>query len=222
MDPLRLLADQRCVACDDPGTLLCPACRSGLPWLRGPLCPRCGEPGPPDRLRCPVCERLGRAVRSARTAIALDGTGAAIVRAWKDGARHPVAGLAAALVAAAVPPPAVDVIVAVPPARDRAAWRGVDGPQALAGVLATRWRLPLLRGALERVDDRPQRGLSRSARQRRARGLYRAVAPVAGRVLLVDDVLTTGATAAACTRRLRRAGARSVDVVTLARVVTAS
>lgn len=158
----------------------------------------------------------------ARSAIALDGVGAALVRVWKDGARHPVAALAAALVTASVPRCEVDAIVPVPPARDRAAWRGVDGPAALSRALGRRWAVPVADRVLMRVDDRPQRGRSRSARRRRAAGLYRGVAPIGGRVLLVDDVLTTGATVAACARCLRRAGARSVDVVTLARVVTTS
>jgi predicted amidophosphoribosyltransferase len=73
---------------------------------------------------------------------------------------------------------------------------------------------------LERVHERPQRGLSAAQRQRNASGAFAARSRVGGRVLLVDDVMTTGATLRAGVRQLRRAGARQVDVVTLARVVT--
>ena len=220
MDPLRLLADQRCVACGERGALVCRGCRDALPWLTGPHCPRCGDPGAHLRFRCALCGRLGAAVATARSALALDGVGGALVRAWKDGARGPVAAVAAACIHAAVPRPAADAIVAVPAASARAAWRGVDGPADLAALLARSWDLPDARGALRRVDARPQRGLDARSRRRNAAAAFAPGAPIAGRVVLVDDVLTTGATAWAAARALRRAGAARVDVVTLARVAT--
>lgn len=220
MDPLRLLADQRCVACGARGSLVCRPCRAALPWLTGPLCPRCGEPGAHLRFRCGLCGRLGPAVATARSALALDGAGSALVRAWKDGARTPVASVAAACVHGVVPRPAADAVVAVPAAAARAAWRGVDGPADLAALLARGWDLPLRHDALRRVDARAQRGLDARSRRRNAAEAFQPGAPIAGRVVLVDDVLTTGATAWAAARALRRAGAARVDVVTLARVAT--
>lgn len=222
MDPLRLLADQRCAVCGATGALLCRGCRVALPWLGGTLCPRCGEPDPHARLRCARCAQLGRAVATARSALALDAGGAALVRAWKDAARAPLADVAAACVAAAVPRPQADAVVPVPAAVARAAWRGVDGPGDLAVRLARLWRLPLRCDLLRRVDERPQRGLDATARRRNAAAAFRAVAATTGRVVLIDDVLTTGATARAAARALRGAGATRVDVVTLARVATIS
>lgn len=220
MDPLRLVADQRCVVCATRGAVLCAACRARLPWLRGPLCPRCGEPDPHARVRCPVCERLGGGIRTARSAIAHDGDGGRVVRAWKDGARAPVAVLAARCLIGAVPPPLVDLVVPVPPARDRVAWRGVDGPALLAELLGRAWSIPVEQAALERVGERPQRGLTAAQRRRNAATSFAVRADVRGRVLLVDDVLTTGATVRAAALRLRQAGATHVDVVTFARVAT--
>lgn len=220
MDLLRLLADQRCAVCDARGPLLCAACRRSLSWLEGPLCPRCGDPDPRGRLRCSLCERLGRAVGTARSAIAHDAVGGPIVRAWKDAARAPIARLAADCVVGSIVRPAADVIVPVPPARDRAAWRGVDGPAALAEHVGCAWGIPVRHDVLQRVRDRPQRGLTATQRRRNATGSFCARRDVAGRVVLIDDVLTTGATVRAAARRLRGAGAYRVDVVTFARVAT--
>lgn len=108
----------------------------------------------------------------------------------------------------------------IPGARSRVAWRGVDGPCDLARLLGKHWRLPVQTDVLERVHERPQRGLSASQRQRNAGDAFVARRAVAGRVVLVDDVMTTGATLRAGVRQLRRAGASHVDVVTFARVVT--
>ena len=220
MDVLRVLADQRCVVCDARGAVLCVACRRALPWLRGPVCTRCGEPDPHDRLRCTLCERLGGAIGTARSAIAHDGVGGPIVRAWKDAARTPVADLAAACLSAAGARPAADCLVPVPAARARAAWRGVDGPSALADLLGRAWGLPVRRDVLERVRDRPQRGLTAAQRRRNAAGAIAARGVIRGRVVLIDDVLTTGATVRAAAHHLRGAGAERVDVVTFARVAT--
>lgn len=108
----------------------------------------------------------------------------------------------------------------IPGAHSRVAWRGIDGPSDLARVLARRWRLPVRTDVLERVHERPQRGLSAGQRQRNAAGAFVAGRTVEGRIVLVDDVMTTGATLRAGVGQLRQAGAEQVDVVTFARVVT--
>jgi predicted amidophosphoribosyltransferase len=115
--------------------------------------------------------------------------------------------------------PEVHAIAFVPAERDRTLWRGANTAEALARALAARWDLPLL-DALARSGRAPrQRGLSRVARRANVRGSFVSRRPVPPRLVLVDDVYTTGATAAAAATELRRAGARSVDVVTFARAV---
>jgi ComF family protein len=129
-----------------------------------------------------------------------------------------IAREAAAVIAAA----RVDVVVPVPlhPARLRA--RGYNQAALLALGVGEGARLPIELGALERVRDTPpQRGLGPAARRRNVREAFAARgARVAGkRVLLVDDVLTTGATAAACAGALEAAGATRVVVLTAARAL---
>ncbi len=128
--------------------------------------------------------------------------------------------MADALAAAVVvtDPPAADAVTWVPLARSRLAERGYDQARMLAGALAPRLglrALPLLRRA---ADTAPQARRSGAERRTALQGAFRASGrPMPARVLLVDDVLTTGATADACARVLRAAGARQVDLVTVAR-----
>jgi len=151
--------------------------------------------------------------------VVLAGPAHAVVRAWKDRGLRSAADVAAGLVLAVVePPPGAVAVVAVPALAARAAWRGGDGALALAERLGRAWSLEVAL-PLRRGGGRTQRGLDLVDRRRNARGQFRAVGTVTGPVLLVDDVYTTGATADACARLLRRAGATRVDVVTFARAV---
>jgi predicted amidophosphoribosyltransferase len=106
----------------------------------------------------------------------------------------------------------------VPPDPWRLVLRGGHAPALLAVALGKRWALPA-RPLLAAVGARPrQRGLDAGARRANVRGAFTAAA-AAGRVVVVDDVYTTGATLSACARALRQAGAGEVVAVTLARAV---
>jgi ComF family protein len=110
-------------------------------------------------------------------------------------------------------------VVWVPLGRRRRIERSYDQAMLLAGALARAARRPLLRGTLRRIRETPpQVGHDRAARARNVAGAFAASPSVAGRdLVLVDDVVTTGATAEAASRALRDAGARSVLVAALAR-----
>jgi predicted amidophosphoribosyltransferase len=212
-----LLTPSRCLACRAPGPALCAACDAALPRLRAPFCALCGVPTELPVPRCRDCARRRPGFAAARAACLLEGPAARLVRAWKDRGLAAVAALAAAEVVAALSPPAVDALVCVPPARARVRRRGVDGPAALTALLGATWGLPVATGALVRVDAVPQRERGGAARRSAARGAFRAVGRPPPRLLLVDDVLTTGATADACARELRRLGAARVEVAVFAR-----
>jgi predicted amidophosphoribosyltransferase len=123
------------------------------------------------------------------------------------------------LVADAIPAPAVECLVPVPGDPERA-WRRGDVPaRSLAAELALLWALPV-RDVLVRNRPLPrQRGLSLDARRRNVRGSVDARSSMPPDVCVVDDVYTSGATVDACARACRRAEARRVHVVTLARAV---
>jgi predicted amidophosphoribosyltransferase len=142
----------------------------------------------------------------------------AFVGAWKERGLRRLVETAAELVLEVVPPPA-GVVAFVPADPDRGLRRGHDPPRQLAEALAHRWDLPVERLLRRSRPMRPQRGLSRPERRRNVAGAFTAVRPAPSRVVLVDDVFTSGATANAAASALRRAGARRVEVVTFARVV---
>jgi predicted amidophosphoribosyltransferase len=219
MGLLALVLPERCAICARPGAALCTRCRDALVPLRPPVCERCGSPGPWPVRRCAECAGRRLAFARARAAIVYEAGARTFVRTWKEHGRKRLAREAAALVAEVVPRPEVERVVHVPGDPERLLERGRVAPAALARELAAVWGIPagdLLRRtrSLER-----QRGLGLAERRRNVRGSVAARGGSPRRVCVVDDVYTSGATANECASALRRAGARHVEVVTLARAV---
>jgi predicted amidophosphoribosyltransferase len=216
---LDLVLPERCAICDLPGHALCGGCRRALTKLVPPVCERCGAPGPWPVRRCAECSGRRLGFVAARSAIVYDERARALVRAWKERGRRGLAREAAGLVSGVVPRPPVECLVPVPGDAERAWRRGEVPPRTLAVELGRLWELPVL-DVLERTRVLPrQRGLSLDERRRNVRDSVVARAGVPGAVCVVDDVYTSGATADACARALRRSGARRVDVITVARAV---
>ena len=216
---LDIILPRRCVACGLGEELVCTDCRAGLRRLDGPLCARCGAPTAWPVARCRECAGRRLSFASARAAVAYDGPARPLVAGWKDRGLRPLAREFAGLVTEVVPRPRVDALTFVSGDPERSLRRGQNAAEALARELGPRWALPVERFLSRREPARPQRGLSREERRRNVRNSFTAVARPAAHVALVDDVYTTGATVAAAVTELRRAGARSVHVVTFARTV---
>lgn len=219
MGLLGLVLPRRCAGCDVPGAALCSRCTAALVRIGPPVCERCGCPGAWPVRRCVECvgRRLG--FRRARAAIVYDARARPLVSAWKERGRRDLVPALAAIVDEVVSPPSADVVCFVPGDRERGRDRGHVPAARLAEALAEVWEIPCAGLLVRSRHSERQAGLSRADRRANVRSLFAATNAVAGRAVLVDDVYTTGATASACATALRRAGARSVEVVCLARTV---
>lgn len=227
---LSSLAPPRCRLChaslfDHLNPFLCPECVATIEWIGPGACRGCGYPAGPHASHDNSCQRCrGKELRL---------TAAAAVARYSSGARErvkslkfrgetevarPIAGLMAERLRA-VEFPRIDILVpvALHPARKRD--RGFDQARLLVDRLAGLTGLPAGAGLLERTrPTTPQATLRREARLRNMEGAFRAGASVAGKsVLLIDDVMTTGATISECARACRDAGARRVSALVFAR-----
>lgn len=216
---LDLLLPMRCAVCGTNGEQLCAPCRERLPRLEPPLCDRCGAPTAWPVARCRECSGRRLAFASARAAVAYDDDVRRLVRAWKERGLRRLAAEAAEVVAGVLPPPSSGVLTFVPPDRARSLQRGHHPAERLARELGARWSLPVLALVVRTRPAVRQRGLALADRRRNVAGAFAPAWEAPRAVALVDDVYTSGATAAAAASALRTAGARRVEVVTFARVV---
>jgi ComF family protein len=228
---LDLLLPPLCLSCREPVDApagLCAACWTGLDFIAAPHCITCGLPfdlPAATGLACAACIATPPAFDRARAALAYGDGSRDLVLPFKHADRTDAAPALARLLrqAGAELLATADLIAPVPLHRARLLRRRYNQAALLAlelGWLADR---PVVPDLLVRRRATPsQAGRGAAERRRNVAGAFivRPGQAVAGRrILLVDDVLTTGATVEACARTLRRAGAAGVDVLTLARVV---
>jgi ComF family protein len=220
-----------CAACRQPveGKGLCPACWSKLSFITRPYCERLGipfvyDPGPGilsmEAIATPP------AYNRARAAVRFDEISRALVHALKYGDRLDLAPMLGRWTANAGRELLAEADALVPvPLHWRRLWaRRFNQSAMLAATIAKESGVPIATGVLKRVRATAQQvGLSQTERAANIQGAFRVPAEgkaaVAGRrLVLVDDVLTSGATVQGCARALLRAGAANVDVLIFARV----
>src|SRR5205807_9063256 len=222
-----------CPACrrpvaDDGG--LCPGCWSQLSFITPPYCERLGipfayDPGPGVLSMQAIADPP--AYQRARAAVRYDEIARTLVHALKYGDRLDLAPMMGRWMARAGRQLLAEADALVPvPLHWRRQWsRRFNQSALLAHIIANASGRMVSHRALKRVKATPQQvGLDKSERSQNVQGAFRVPAAgraeVAGRrLLLIDDVLTSGATVDACARALLRAGATSVDVLVFARVV---
>jgi ComF family protein len=234
---LDLIFPALCPACAAPlgegrRDPLCGACWTGVFRLGPPMCERCGipigaaaprNPGSPAPEICLACRTDPPEFERARGAGHYTGSLRAALHAFKFRGKRALARPLADLIREQCAPVLAaggDVLIPVPLARARQGERGFNQAELIAGRLGAALDLPVRQRWLARVRaTAPQTDLAAADRRRNVEGAFVASSSVAGRhVIVVDDVLTTGATSRECARALRAAGALRVDVVTVARV----
>lgn len=217
-----LLVPPLCVVCREPewsGDAVCPACRRGLVALPDPRCERCGAPVVTRVSRCPECRGRPLGFRAAWSPYAYESAARGIVAALKARGATPAARLMAAAIVSRAPAGLLaGTLVPVPAHPERRRRHGMNQASCLAAALGCAAKLPVARALRRAPGSRPQVGLARGERLANARGsVSTRRAPPAGRLVLVDDVYTTGATLDACARSLVEAGGQDVVAVTFAR-----
>lgn len=208
---------------------ICPSCMELLPAPSSPLCKVCGVPfvGAGDDHTCSSCLKQPPAFDAARAAIVYDGPGRDLIHSFKydfrTHLRRPLAFLLVRNLSDFVADRRPDLIVPVPLHIKRLRSRGFNQAVLLGELLAREWHIPLQRRAIRRIRwTEPQISLTAEQRRTNVRGAFSVPDDgiVSGkRVLLLDDVITTGSTAEECSRVLKRAKASQVLVITVARAV---
>jgi len=234
------LLPRRCLSCasvvPDDGAPVCSQCWGELSFIMAPQCARCGVPfeqmlpwNAGAEILCGACMVQPPPFERARAIWRYDEASRRLILPFKHADATDAAPLLAEWLVRTAPDllADADVIVPVPLHRSRL-WRRRYNQAALLAWALGRWRgQPVCPDALVRTRATlPQGGLGRLARLRNVRGAFqlhpgRREQVRGQRVLLIDDVHTTGATLNECSRVLRRAGATAVDVLTLARAVRA-
>jgi ComF family protein len=210
---------------------VCAACWTGIRFLVAPWCAQCGIPFPHalgPQVRCGACLARERPFVRLRSAIAYDDGSRDLVLGFKHADRQEACPLFVRWMLGVARPELeeADLVVPVPLHWRRLLMRRYNQAGLLAHGIAAGSKVPVRADLLvrERATESQGAMLSARARLKNVANVFRvpptAVKAVTGRrVVIVDDVLTTGATITACAKALRRAGAGSVSVVTLARVV---
>ncbi len=218
---VRLLYPCRCALCGQPASTLdlCAACRDDLPFNKTP-CARCGIPLPDTASpHCGACLQepppYVATLAPYRYEYPLD----TLITGLKFHGRLHLAALLGTLLADAWPDRLdLDALVPVPLPDQRLRRRGYNQAREIARCLSQRVGVPVRDICRRPAAAEPLSGLGATERRRRVRGAFVIHQPVGGwRIGLVDDVVTTGATVTELTRRLRRAGAASVQIICVAR-----
>lgn len=225
----------RCLCCgqilpEEADQQLCSSCLDSLIFFSPPRCPKCGisfwaEEGP-DHL-CSRCLQGEESYHLVRSLGPYEGLLAEVIMRFKYGGAiylaNPLGRLLANLNDPDISFSEIDLVMPVPLHPRRLRERGFNQSLLLARVVSRVHKLPLDFAILERTRyTQPQTQLSGAERRKNIRGAFRVrnkKALAEKNILLIDDVFTSGATVAECARILKEAGARQVNVLTLARAM---
>lgn len=234
----RFLLPNACVACEGavpaatPDALVCSVCTSRLEAVPSG-CPRCQQPTPPVG-PCRFCNGWPSRLSSVRSAVWLGAEARALVHHLKYEGYSALGREVARIIDRTVGRRPATALVPVPLAQRRKRDRGYNQASVIARELARRWRVPVLERLVRRTrDTESQTALSPHDRHENVAGAFLAAAPPSskghegqrgqggpgGPIILIDDVLTTGATVVAVAEALQAAGWQTVEAITFARAL---
>lgn len=214
----------RCISCGKWGNFLCTDCSNKLPQITPPVCTKCGRPESSGPL-CATCWGWNSQIDGIRSPFRFDGAVRQVIYELKYHNLKAIAGKMAQLLFQYIVynPLPFDVLIAVPLHKSRLKQRGYNQSELIAKKLSNLLLLPLLTKSLCRSRDCPPQARTETVEERR-KNVHNAFIcndlGLAGKkVLLIDDVCTSGATMEACAAALKRAKAASVWGLTFAREV---
>ena len=211
----------RCGACDEPLAArpragLCRACHEMSVLNDGPRCVQCDAPG--ETPKCRRCAAGERSFVELRAPYIYGGPIADLVQRAKFRGREDLAVAAGDLLVDALAPlSTIDAIVPIPLGWRRRLQRRYNQSTLLASRVAKAWKVPLRQSLRRKRHTQAQSDLSLNAREANVRGAFCAHGKMPQRILLVDDVVTSGHTVEQASRALLQAGAQEVKVIALAR-----
>ncbi|WP_051207706.1 ComF family protein [Saccharospirillum impatiens] len=208
-----------CPLCEQPSanSHLCDVCAGWLQPLPDP-CPGCAAPNTLSTT-CGRCQQRPPPWQTSTVAWELSGATRFLIHRMKYH-RDLASALALAHQWWQLQPqqqPTIDALIPVPLHRAKARQRGFNQAQWLASHWSKQAGVPVWSGLIKQRPTPPLEGLNRAQRRQTLKGAFSLLTPPPRRVAIIDDVLTTGATAAEMTRSLQRAGAHHVELWTLAR-----
>jgi ComF family protein len=215
---------RRCVGCGEIGHFLCYRCQQKLPRLLKPFCRKCGKPESSGGL-CPTCWGQETAIDGIRSVFRFEGVVRRAIHELKYRNLKAISGCLAALMADYLKDNQVngEVLVPVPLHMRRLRERGYNQSGLLARDLGKLMTLPVIDDSLCRLKDSLPQARTTTVEERRrnvARAFNCRDDKLSGRrVILIDDVCTSGATLEACAKAVKVAGAVSVWGLTLAREI---
>jgi ComF family protein len=208
---LKTLAPHNCLICSEEGDLICVWCGlESLPYIPS-RCYNCYSATTNSEI-CKKCRRLSP-LKHVWVRTEYEGVAKQLIHTYKFSHARSAAGLIAQFTKESLPYFDDVIIVPIPTATTRVRQRGFDHALLIAKNLAQIINLPYDK-ALRRTGQTKQLGTKRTARKTQLTGAFRAVKSLKGQhILLVDDVVTTGATLEEAARVCRKAGAKTVDAV---------
>lgn len=212
----------QCAVCGMPGYPLCLDCKNEINYITGKICPICGASIRQSALRCDDCMKRLPAFDAVRSLAFYGGVIRECIHSLKYENNRSLGKYFAQLLCPIISQEAwlINAVIPVPLSKERLKERGYNQAAAIAHPLALFLELPFQPYGLEQVrDTRSQVGLSAEERRMNVIGAFKAIPELVHHknILLIDDVMTTGATLESCAQVLKEAGSEKVYCLTVAR-----